>query len=69
MKKRSIGFCSLVSIDINEKKATYEDIEKAILIELNHDTDFISYLSSKIDETQLCFWIDLEKREIIDREL
>lgn len=69
MKKGNLGFCSLVSIDINEKKATYEDMEKAILIELNHDTDFITFLSSQIEETQLCFWIDLEKKEIIDREL
>lgn len=69
MKKRNIGFCSLVSIDINEKKATYEDMEQAILIELNHGTDFINFLSSQIDETQLCFWIDLEKKEIVDKEL
>lgn len=69
MSKRNVGFCSLVSIDIKENKAVYEDMERAILIELNHDTDFINYLSSQIDETQLCFWIDLEKEQIVDKEL
>ena len=69
MSKRNLGFCSLVSIDTNENKAVYEDMERAILIELKHDKVFINYLSSQVDDTQICFWIDLEKKEIVDRAL
>lgn len=69
MEANKLGFCSLVSVNTEEKRATYEDMERSILIELNHDSTFIDYLSSHIDETQICFWIDLEKKEIVNREL
>lgn len=62
------GFCMLVEVDEAENKAVYEDLNRAILVELTHDDNFIEYLARQVEVAQLCYWIDLEKKEIINQE-
>lgn len=69
MEKRMTGFCMLVEVNTEENKAVYEDLKRSILIELEHEKEFIEYLARQVEDEQLCYWIDLEKKEIINKEL
>lgn len=69
MEDNMTGFCMLIEVDELENKAIYEDLNRSILVELKHDENFIEFLVEQIQSEQLCFWIDLEKKEIINKEL
>lgn len=69
MEKKITGFCMLVEVNTEENRAVYEDLKRSILIELEHEKEFIEYLAGQVEEEQLCYWIDLEKKEIINKEL
>lgn len=69
MTKDTSVFCMLIEIIQEENKAIYEDLNSGVVIELNHDENFIEYLSMQDEDEQLCFWIDLERKEIINKDL